>query len=41
VLSALALDKELRAFRDRTRDMDPAAFAREWNAFLEKAQADL
>jgi hypothetical protein len=41
VLSALALDKELRAFRDRARGMDPAAFAREWNAFLEKTQADL
>jgi hypothetical protein len=41
VLSALALDKELRSFRERTHGMDPAAFAREWNAFLEKTQADL
>jgi hypothetical protein len=41
VLSALALDTELRAFRDRARGMDPAKFAREWDAFLEKTQADL
>jgi hypothetical protein len=41
VLSALALDRELRALRERTRGMDPAGFAREWDAFLEKTQADL
>jgi hypothetical protein len=41
VLSALELDKQLRAFRTRTRGMDATAFAREWDLFLEKTQAHL
>jgi hypothetical protein len=41
VLSALELDRELRAFRGRTRDMAPDAFAAEWKAFLGRVERSL
>jgi hypothetical protein len=38
VLSSLELDAKLRDFRARTQGMDPATFARAWQAFLTDAQ---
>jgi hypothetical protein len=41
VLGALELDQRLAAFRERTRGMDPEAFARAWSAFLADVQEHL
>jgi hypothetical protein len=41
VLSALDLDRELRAFRERTSGMPADAFARAWRDFLTEVQAAL
>jgi hypothetical protein len=41
VLGALELDQRLVAFRERTRGMDPEAFARAWSAFLADVQEHL
>jgi hypothetical protein len=41
VLSALELDKALRAFRERTRGMEPDAFAGAWRDFLTEVQEAL
>jgi hypothetical protein len=41
VLSALDLDRELRAFRERTSGMPADAFARAWRDFLTQVQAAL
>jgi hypothetical protein len=41
VLSALALDERLGAFRARTKGMDPDAFAQAWRDFLHAVQTDL
>jgi hypothetical protein len=41
VLSALDLDRELRAFRERTRGMPADAFARAWRDFLTEVQETL
>jgi hypothetical protein len=41
VLSALALDERLRAFRAKTKSVDDDAFARAWSEFLSEVQAEL
>jgi hypothetical protein len=41
VRSALDLDKEVAAFRQRTAGMDPDAFAAAWRELLTKVEADL
>jgi hypothetical protein len=41
VLSALEIDERLAAFHERTRGMEPDAFARAWNAFLADVQEHL
>jgi hypothetical protein len=41
VVGALEVDQRLAAFRERTRGMDPEAFARAWNAFLADVQEHL
>ncbi len=41
VLSALELDAKLTAFKERTRDLDPEAFAAAWPTFLSDVQGCL
>jgi hypothetical protein len=41
VLSALALDEKMAAFRERTAGLEPEAFAAEWRRLLTDVQEDL